>query len=155
MRVLVIEDEGTLREQLIKRLRTEGYAVDAATDGEEGLYLGDEHPFDLGVVDLGLPRLSGIKVIKELRRRGKRFPILILTARGRWQDKVEGLEAGADDYLVKPFAFKELVARVRALARRRYEKPDPLIRIEDLEACQAGFSRGGGIRGRNRRGPGR
>jgi len=127
MRVLVIEDESTLREQLIKRLRTEGYAVDAAGDGEEGLFLGDEHPFDLGVVDVGLPRLSGIEVIKELRKRGKRFPILILTARGRWQDKVEGLEAGADDYLVKPFHIEELLARLNALARRSAGWSRPVI----------------------------
>ena len=127
MRVLVIEDESTLREQLIKRLRTEGYAVDAATDGEEGLFLGDEHPFDLGVVDVGLPQLSGIEVIKELRKRGKRFPILILTARGRWQDKVEGLEAGADDYLVKPFHVEELLARLNALARRSAGWSRPVI----------------------------
>ena len=127
MRVLVIEDEITLREQLIKRLRTEGYAVDAATDGEEGLFLGDEHPFDLGVVDVGLPQLSGIEVIKELRKRGKRFPILILTARGRWQDKVEGLEAGADDYLVKPFHVEELLARLNALARRSAGWSRPVI----------------------------
>jgi len=118
MRILVIEDEVTLREQLAARLQQAGYAVDAAGDGEEGLYLGCEHPFDVALVDLGLPRLSGIEVIRRLRQRGRRFPILILTARGRWQEKVEGLEAGADDYLVKPFHMEELLARLKALLRR-------------------------------------
>jgi len=118
MRVLVIEDEVTLREQLAARLQEAGYAVDTAGDGEEGLYLGCEHPFDVAVVDLGLPHLSGIEVIRHLRERGRRFPILILTARGRWQEKVEGLEAGADDYLVKPFHMEELLARLKALLRR-------------------------------------
>ncbi len=118
MRVLIIEDEAPLRAQLARRLQEAGYAVDAAGDGEEGLYLGCEYPFDVAVVDLGLPRLSGIEVIRRLRQRERRFPILILTARGRWQEKVEGLEAGADDYLVKPFHMEELLARLKALLRR-------------------------------------
>ncbi len=118
MRILVIEDEPALREQLAARLKAAGYAVDAAADGEEGLYLGREYPFDVAVVDLGLPRLSGIEVIRRLREEGRRFPILILTARGRWQEKVEGLDAGADDYLVKPFHMEELLARLKALLRR-------------------------------------
>lgn len=118
MRVLVVEDEGPLREQLRLRLREEGYPVDVAADGEEGLYMGNEYPIDVAVVDLGLPKLSGIEAIKRWRAEGKTFPILILTARGRWQEKVEGLEAGADDYLVKPFQFEELLARIKALARR-------------------------------------
>jgi len=118
MRVLVIEDETTLREQLSERLQQSGYAVDAAGDGEEGLYFATEYPIDVGVVDLGLPKISGIDVIRRLRGAGKAFPILILTARGRWQDKVEGLEAGADDYLVKPFEIEELLARLKALLRR-------------------------------------
>ncbi len=100
MRVLVIEDERRLREQLSARLTKAGYAVDAASDGEEGLYYGREFSIDVGVVDLGLPKLSGIEVISRLRAEGRGFPILILTARDRWQDKVEGLEAGGDDYLV-------------------------------------------------------
>lgn len=118
MRVLVIEDELRLREQLVARLQQEGYVVDAAKDGEEGLYFGLEYPIDVGVVDLGLPRLSGIDVIRRLRSAGRPFPILILTARDRWQDKVEGLDAGGDDYLVKPFQMEELLARLKALLRR-------------------------------------
>lgn len=118
MRVLVVEDEAPLREQLVARLEDEGYAVDSAADGEEGLYLGKEYAVDVAVVDLGLPNLSGIELIKKLRTANKDFPILILTARTRWQDKVEGLEAGGDDYLVKPFHIEELLARLKALLRR-------------------------------------
>jgi two-component system response regulator PhoP len=118
MRILLIEDEAALRDTLQERLRREGHVVDAAADGEEGLYAGSEYPTDVAVVDLGLPKLPGIEVIRQLRARGKTFPILILTARGRWQDKVEGLEAGGDDYLVKPFEVEELLARLRALVRR-------------------------------------
>jgi len=118
MRVLVVEDELRLREELAARLRQEGFVVDQAADGEEGLYLGREYPIDVGVVDLGLPKLSGIDLIRQLRSEGKAFPILILTARDRWQDKVEGLEAGGDDYLVKPFHMEELLARLKALMRR-------------------------------------
>lgn len=118
MRLLLIEDETRLREQLRDRLKAEGHVVDVAADGEEGLYAAREYPIDIAVIDLGLPKLSGIEVIKRVRAEGKRFPILILTARGRWQDKVEGLEAGADDYLVKPFEVEELLARLRALVRR-------------------------------------
>ena len=117
MRILVVEDEDQLREQLSARLHQEGFAVDVAADGSEGLYLGREYPIDLGVVDLGLPKMSGIEVIRSLREDGKKFPILILTARDRWQDKVEGLDAGGDDYLVKPFHMEELVARIKALLR--------------------------------------
>jgi two-component system response regulator PhoP len=118
MRVLVIEDETPLREQICSNLRSQGYAVDAAADGNEGHYIGNEYPLDAAVVDLGLPGLSGLEVIRNWRQDGKTFPILILTARGRWQEKVEGLEAGADDYLVKPFHVEELLARLRALIRR-------------------------------------
>ena len=118
MRVLVIEDEAPLREQLSTRLKQEGFVVDVAADGEEGLFMGCEYPVDVGVIDLGLPRMSGIEVIRQLRATGKSFPILILTARDRWQDKVEGLDAGGDDYLVKPFHMEELLARIKALLRR-------------------------------------
>jgi len=118
MRLLIVEDESELRHQLKQRLTTEGYAVLTATDGEEGLYTGLEYPLDAAVIDLGLPKISGIDLITQLREAGKTFPILILTARGRWQDKVEGLDAGADDYLVKPFHMEELNARVKALLRR-------------------------------------
>ncbi len=118
MRILIIEDEDSLRSQLAERIKAEGHVVDVAADGEEGLYAGSEFPIDIAIIDIGLPKLSGIEVIKRLRGGGKVFPILILTARGRWQDKVEGLEAGADDYLVKPFEIEELLARLRALVRR-------------------------------------
>ena len=127
MRILVIEDEVLLREQLHSQLQKAGYAVDSAEDGKEGLYLGNEYPFDLAVVDLGLPELSGIEVIQEWRQKGKGFPVLILTARGRWQDKVEGLDAGADDYLVKPFHAEELLARINALLRRAAGISQPTI----------------------------
>ena len=118
MRILVIEDEQALREQLVNQLQQQGYAIDSAADGKAGLHLGNEYPFDLAIVDLGLPLFSGIEVIRQWRSKDKTFPVLILTARGRWQDKVEGLEAGADDYLAKPFHYEELLARVRALLRR-------------------------------------
>jgi len=118
MRVLVVEDEGALRENVAARLREEGFTVDEAADGEEGLYFGEEFRPDLAIVDLGLPRLPGLDLIRRLRQSGRDFPILILTARGRWQEKVDGLGAGADDYLVKPFHMEELLARVHALLRR-------------------------------------
>lgn len=118
MRILLVEDEAPLRETLAARLKREGYAVDSAQDGEEGIYLGREVPFDVAVIDLGLPKLSGMELVKLLRTEGKKFPILILTARSSWQDKVEGLKAGADDYLVKPFHVEELLARLNALLRR-------------------------------------
>lgn len=118
MRVLLIEDETELRIQLRAVLQKAGYAVDVSGDGEEGWYLGKEYPFDIGIVDLGLPTLSGIDIIRRWRSSGLTFPILILTAQARWQDKVTGLNAGADDYLVKPFYFEELLARVKALLRR-------------------------------------
>lgn len=118
MRILIIEDEAALLEHVAAQLREQGYAVDTAADGRNGLYIGQEYPLDAAVVDLGLPDLSGMDVIRRWRAAGRRFPILILTARGRWQDKVEGLEAGADDYLVKPFYIEEMLARLRALIRR-------------------------------------
>jgi two-component system response regulator PhoP len=118
MRILLVEDEAPLRETLAARLKREGYAVDAASDGEEGQYMGREVPFDLAIIDLGLPKLSGMDLVRDLREQQKKFPILILTARSSWQDKVEGLKAGADDYLVKPFHVEELLARINALLRR-------------------------------------
>ncbi len=128
MRILVIEDEKLLREQLQLRLQQQGYAVDVASDGEEGLFLAMEHPFDAAVIDLGLPKLSGIEVIQQLRSQGSALPILILTARSRWEEKVEGLEAGGDDYLAKPFHIEELQARLRALIRRSVGSGDSEIR---------------------------
>jgi two-component system response regulator PhoP len=120
MRILVIEDEVALRGQLMARLTAEGYRCEATGDGTEGLYLASEYPFDVALVDLGLPTISGTEIIRGLRAAGSLLPILVLTARGRWQDKVEGLEAGADDYLAKPFEMDELVARLRALLRRAH-----------------------------------
>jgi two-component system response regulator PhoP len=120
MRILVIEDEVALRSQLMARLTAEGYRCEATGDGAEGLYLASEYPFDVALVDLGLPTISGTEIIRGLRAAGSLLPILVLTARGRWQDKVEGLEAGADDYLAKPFEVDELLARLRALLRRAH-----------------------------------
>ncbi len=127
MRILLVEDEAPLRETLAARLKREGYAVDAASDGEEGIYLGREVPFDVGIIDLGLPRMSGMDLVRLLRSEGKKFPILILTARSSWQDKVEGLKSGADDYLVKPFHVEELLARLNALLRRAAGWSKPTI----------------------------
>lgn len=118
MRILVVEDEAALQAQVKRDLQAQGYTVDATGDGKEGLYLASEYPFDAAVVDIGLPGLTGLEVIRRLRAKGSKLPILVLTARGQWQDKVEGLEAGADDYLTKPFHPQELIARLKALLRR-------------------------------------
>ena len=118
MRVLVVEDEAALRTALASELRAAGHAVDVAADGTEGLYAAVEYPIDVAIIDLGLPGLSGLELIRQVRERGKSYGILILTARDRWQDKVEGLGAGADDYLAKPFHMAELQARLNALLRR-------------------------------------
>ncbi len=118
MRVLVVEDEVSLRESLKAQLTEAGFTVDVAQDGAEGLFAGLEYPLDVAVIDLGLPQLSGLEVIRKVRAARKTYPILILTARDNWQDKVEGLQAGADDYLAKPFHFEELLARLQALLRR-------------------------------------
>lgn len=132
MRILLIEDETPLRETLAQQLRQQGHVVDASGDGREGLYLGREYPVDVAVVDLGLPGMDGISIIHQWRRDERRFPILILTARGRWQDKVDGLEAGADDYLVKPFQFEELLARLRALIRRASGWTHAVLRCDPI-----------------------
>jgi two-component system response regulator PhoP len=118
MRAIVIEDDIDIQQQIVTRLKSEGFAVDSADNGAEGLYLVEEYPADVAIVDLGLPKMSGLDVINRIRQQGIRVPILILTARGRWQDKVEGLDAGADDYLVKPFHHEEMMARIRVLIRR-------------------------------------
>lgn len=118
MRLLIIEDDDTLRETLATQLAAEGFAVEQAADGREGQYQALEYPVDLAIIDLGLPEISGIDIIRALRDAGKTYPVLILTARDRWQDKVDGLSAGADDYVVKPFHFEEVNARVSALLRR-------------------------------------
>lgn len=132
MRLLIIEDEPSLRNQLKQYLEKEGYAVDVAEDGEAGFFMGREYSFDLAIVDLGLPKMSGIDVIKKWREINKKFPVLILTARGNWQDKVEGLESGADDYLVKPFHHEELLARTRALLRRAAGISQPIIQFQNI-----------------------
>jgi two-component system response regulator PhoP len=118
MRLLVVEDESLLREQLEQGLSKQGYVVDTAEDGKTGLYYATEYEYDAAIIDLGLPEIDGISVIKQTRGSGKKFPILILTARGDWQDKVAGLDAGADDYVVKPFQLEEILARLNALLRR-------------------------------------
>lgn len=127
MHILIVEDETRLREDLQYRLRNNGYVVDVAADGEEGLYYGQEYPLDLAVIDIGLPKISGLDLVRRFRANGRHFPILILTARRSWRDKVEGLETGADDYLVKPFRFEELQARLNALLRRASGWSKPVI----------------------------
>lgn len=118
MRLLLVEDELILRESLTEQLQKNGYAVDAAGDGREALWLAGEYDYDLAIIDLGLPLVDGLTVIRTIRDQQKKFPILVLTARGRWQDKVEGLEAGGDDYVAKPFQIEEVLARLNALLRR-------------------------------------
>lgn len=126
MKLLLVEDDDALREQLVSALKAQNYVVEEAPNGEEALYLAREYQFDLGIFDLGLPDISGMEVISTLRDEDVQFPVLILTARGHWQDKVDGLAAGADDYLVKPFQTEELLARINALLRRAsgYAKPE-------------------------------
>ena len=133
MRILVIEDETELRNQLASQLEAEHFTVDATGDGEDGLFIASEYPLDAAIVDLGLPGLSGLEVIRSLRTNGQALPILILTARDRWQDKVEGLEAGADDYLTKPFHVEELLARVKALLRRATQSTSNTLDFGELQ----------------------
>jgi len=118
MRVLVVEDDRDLNAQLARALTEAGYAVDAAFDGEEGHYLGDTEPYDAIILDIGLPVMDGLSVLQNWRRAGRATPVLILTARDRWSDKVQGIDAGADDYVAKPFHIEEVLARIRALVRR-------------------------------------
>lgn len=118
MRLLVVEDDPDLNRQIVAALEDAGYAVDHAFDGEEGHFLGDTEPYDAIVLDIGLPKMDGISVLEQWRRDGKTTPVLILTARDRWSDKVQGFDAGADDYVPKPFHMEEILARIRALLRR-------------------------------------
>lgn len=127
MRALVVEDDEALRRGLVHALREGGWVVDEAADGREGLYQASEFPVDVAVIDLGLPGLSGMELIGKLREAGHDLPIVILTARDRWQDKVAGLKAGADDYMVKPFHPEELIARMQALVRRAGGWAQPVI----------------------------
>ena len=129
MRVLLIEDDQRLVDSLGSQLREAGYAVDVSTDGIEGLSVGEEFPIDLAIIDLGLPELPGLEVIRKLRERGRDFPIRVLTARSDWQDKVAGLEAGADDYVTKPFQVEELMARINALMRRAGGHAQPKVEL--------------------------
>jgi two-component system response regulator PhoP len=133
MRILVVEDEPNLRAQLKTRLNDSGYVVDVAEDGEEGLYFGREYEYDAAIIDLGLPKLDGMALIAQLRADERDFPVLVLTARGNWQDKVEGLEAGADDYLTKPFQPEELLARLNALLRRAAGYASPVLEQGNLK----------------------
>jgi two-component system response regulator PhoP len=129
MRLLLIEDDAALRLGLARQLEADGYRVDQAADGEDGLFQAREYPVDLAIVDLGLPKLNGLTVVQRLRADGRTMPILILTARSSWQDKVVGLEAGADDYLVKPFEYPELVARIKALQRRSLKATSDVLTL--------------------------
>jgi two-component system, OmpR family, response regulator PhoP len=132
MRILVVEDEITLCKQIHQYLEDKGFAVDTANTGKDGYYMGKEYPIDAAVIDLGLPDFSGIELIKRLREDKVKLPILILTARSRWQEKVEGLEAGADDYLVKPFHYEELLARINALIRRSAGQAQPVLTHDNI-----------------------
>ena len=118
MRILVVEDDRDLNAQLVQALRDAGYVVDAASDGEEGHFMGDSEPYDAVILDIGLPQMDGLSVLEQWRRDGRTMPVLLLTARDRWSDKVQGIDAGADDYVAKPFHVEEVLARVRALVRR-------------------------------------
>lgn len=140
MRLLVVEDYEPLRKSIVQGLRETGYAVDSSGDGDEGLWYARSNDYDAMVLDIMLPKVDGLTILQRLRREGRRTPVLLLTARDTVQDRVIGLDLGADDYLIKPFAFQELLARVRALTRRRYEKPDPVIRTQDLELNTASRS---------------
>jgi two-component system OmpR family response regulator len=132
MRLLVVEDDPDLNRQLVESLVDSGYAVDTAFDGEEGRFLGETEPYDAVVLDLGLPKLDGVSVLKTWRMDGRDMPVLILTARDAWSQKVSGFDAGADDYLTKPFHTEELLARLRALLRRSAGHAQPMIEVGDL-----------------------
>lgn len=118
MRLLVVEDDRDLNRQLVKALGQAGYAVNSAFDGEEGQFLGETEPYDAVILDLGLPKIDGVSVLEAWRVTGRKMPVLVLTARDGWSDKVRGFDAGADDYVTKPFHIEEILARLRALVRR-------------------------------------
>ena len=132
MRVLVVEDHAALARQVTEALVEAGFVADHAADGEEGLFLGETEPYDAVVLDLGLPRLDGLSVLRRWRAAGRDMPVLILTARDGWSEKVAGLNAGADDYLAKPFVMAELIARLQALVRRAHGRSQPQIRLGRL-----------------------
>ena len=134
MRLLVVEDDPDLNRQLTTALTDAGYVVDRAFDGEEGHYLGETEPYDAVILDIGLPKMDGISVLESWRRAGRVMPVLMLTARDRWSDKVQGFDAGADDYVAKPFHLEEVLARVRALLRRSASETDDEgeVRAQDV-----------------------
>ena len=132
MRVLVVEDDRNLREQLKSALEDAGYTVDTADNGEDGQFLGETEPYDLAILDLGLPKVDGISVLKAWRKEGRTVPVLILSARDRWSEKVEGLDVGANDYLTKPFHMEELLARARAHVRRQTDHKSSVLEVGDL-----------------------
>lgn len=132
MRLLIIEDEKAIRDQLCDYYRKLNFVIDAAEDGEEGSYFAMEFDYDIAIIDIGLPKKDGISIIREIREAEKKYPVLVLTARGNWQDKVKGLEAGADDYLVKPFHTEELRARTNALIRRSTGNASPTLNFDPI-----------------------
>lgn len=132
MRLLVVEDDKNLREQLASALGDAGYTVDTADNGEDGQFLGETEPYDLAILDLGLPKVDGLSVLKAWRKEGRTMPVLILSARDRWSEKVEGLDLGANDYVTKPFHMAELLARVRANVRRTTDHQSAVLEVGDL-----------------------
>ena len=133
MRILIVEDEAILNQQMQDYFSSKGFAVDVAHTGSDGLYLAKEYPIDVAIIDIGLPDFSGLELIKRLRNENITTPVLLLTARSRWQDKVEGLESGADDYLAKPFHYEELLARLNALLRRSQGKAHPVLTYANIK----------------------
>lgn len=133
MKVLIVEDEKLIRENLVSSFKASGFATESAANGEDGLFLADEYPIDLAVVDIGLPGISGLELIAKLRESGNVVPVIVLTARDSWQDKVEGLSTGADDYMAKPFQFEELLARCNALLRRTAGFASPVLEFADIK----------------------
>jgi two-component system OmpR family response regulator len=132
MRILVVEDDRNLREQVAAALGDAGYTIDTAANGEDGQFMGETEPYDLVILDLGLPAPDGITILKAWRKQGKSMPVLILSARDQWSDKVEGLDVGANDYLTKPFNMAELLARVRAHVRRQTDHKSSVLKVGDL-----------------------
>ena len=133
MRLLLVEDDELLVASLRKELEQQGFAVDVALDGVDGEYLGDEEPYDLVILDLGLPERPGLEVLGNWRRRGNKVPVIVLTARDAWHERVDGFKAGADDYLGKPFHVEELLVRILALVRRSHDVASPVLQSEGLE----------------------
>ena len=133
MKILIVEDEEIIRNNLVSSFKASGFAIESAANGEDGLFLAKEYPIDLAVIDIGLPGISGLELIAKLREADNQLPVIVLTARDTWQDKVEGLSTGADDYMAKPFQFEELLARCNALIRRTAGFASPLLKIADIE----------------------